>query len=170
MAGFSIGMGRHVIDRFGAADADASIGAVSGVARRARRVSDQVAVDPDVVVGHAARGEALLEATPYPATIHRYRLHQGDPRLIDVVHDQAGDAMLDDSSVTAQARTGVPRAQKIHIGSRSGSFRYEPLRKPNHHRRRRRLLILRSPGCSSPCGVRQSAVDVRFVMQNDIQQ
>src|ERR1700760_3011425 len=96
MAGLSIGMGRHVSPRFGSTDAPISVGAVYGVARRARRVSDEAAVNPNVIIGHAAGGEALFETTPYLATIHRYPLHQSDPRLVDVVHDQTGHAVLDD--------------------------------------------------------------------------
>src|ERR1700722_20918768 len=90
-------MGRHIADGFSPADARrTSIRAVCGIARRACRVSDQIAVDSDVVARHAAGGEAVLEATSYLATVHRDRLYEGNPRLMDVVDDQAGDAVLDD--------------------------------------------------------------------------
>jgi hypothetical protein len=75
ITGLSIGTFAQVSDQFGSAYAGTFIGTVCGIARQACRVSDQVAVDPDIIVGHAVGTEAFLEATPYLATIQRDRLH-----------------------------------------------------------------------------------------------
>src|SRR5580700_10822849 len=95
MAGFSIGMDIYVNDQFASADTCSPIGQMLNVGRPMSGVMDEATIDPNVIICHAARCEALLEPASHPAAIQCCHLHQSDTGLIDIADDHAGDTLVD---------------------------------------------------------------------------
>jgi hypothetical protein len=65
------------------------------VARWLSGVTHEAPIDPNVVICHASRREALLETQSHLAAIQCSHLHRSDTGLIDIVDDHSGDPSVD---------------------------------------------------------------------------
>src|SRR5580700_4933001 len=93
MAGLSIGMDIYVKDQF--VSDDTCIGQTLNAGRPMSGATDEATIDPNVIICHAARREALLEPASHPAAIQCSHLHRSDTGLIDIVDDHAVDTLVD---------------------------------------------------------------------------
>jgi hypothetical protein len=65
MSGLSIGMLLYVPDQFVSTDTCTTVDLIFNLAPPLRGVTDEAPIDPNVVICHAARCEALLEPTAH---------------------------------------------------------------------------------------------------------
>src|SRR5918995_6275028 len=87
------------------------LGTVDRFPASATVAGDQAAIDREILLGHAARREALLEAGAYARTRQlRELVPDGGHRGGFAVDDQAGHAMLDNLGHRATAKGDHRRA------------------------------------------------------------